>query len=199
MKRYQKLIAMALAAVLCLGIFAGCSSSAVPPEGMNGTLLEVTNEVRKSAGLKALTYDAGLSQKAEEIIKMFQDNEKNAYWDDDLGLVLDGECFYGIFDYENERSYGAWDDIDDEGHAVQACLWAQYDSSLYLSMIKGNLAWDIYNEGKYELMDEAAAKVGFATGKVKVTVEGETEERDFWAAVVRKADGTEWTNWDAAE
>lgn len=179
MKRYQKLIAMALATVLCLGIFAGCSSaeypSAASPEGFKGILLEVTNEMREYEGQKKLTYSEELSSKAEEIIKLFQENEEDAHWDDNLGLLLVGECFYGTLG-ENDRLFGAWDEIDDEGHAVRACLWNQYWGSDKIPVVKAEVVQTIMGENK-DMLDAEISKVGFAFGEVN--------GKDYWIAVMQ--------------
>lgn len=195
MKRYQKLIAMALAAVLCLGIFAGCSSAATP-EGMNGTLLEVTNYLRKSEGLKALTYDEALSQKAEKIIALFRQGELN--YDPDYGCRLDGTGFDTLMHteklYDENDTYhvfGAWGDdyYDDENEcwiSTGAYLTNTYDSSIEkLPLLQADLTGQIMwlNETN-ALMDKAAVKVGFATGKIG--------EEDFWVAIVQKADNADW-------
>lgn len=179
MKRYQKLIAMALAAVLCLGIFAGCSStdypSAATPEGFKGILLEATNELREYEGLKPLTYSETLSAKAEEIIKLFQQNEEEAYWDDYWGLLLEGECFYGTLD-EKDLLFGAWDEIDNEGHAVRACLWNQYGDSNNQLVLKAEIVQTIMGEDR-DMMNAQISKVGFAFGKVN--------GKNYWIAVMK--------------
>lgn len=54
-------------------------------------------------------------------------------------------------------------------------------------MLKADLTFQImWEDETNDLMDKAAVKVGFATGKVG--------ENDFWVAIVQKADNAEWAN-----
>lgn len=185
MKRYQKLVAMAMAAVLCLGIFAGCSGGS-SVSAKNGLLMTTVKGLREEKSLEPLEYSAELSQKAETIIQVFKTNEQKIEADTDGNSTLkNGEAFrevcqqVGVGTEDSPYAEIGFDGGEDGSPAV-LFLWipdeAEDTKQVVITDIIGPNGQDMTNP----LMSEQAIKVGFASCHF--------EGRTHWIALVEMSE-----------
>lgn len=200
MRSWKKLIAMLLAVGMLATLLVGCSSGGGggTSQGICDILAETTNDLRKEAGLKKLTYNEELSTKAAKIINLFKANADKVTMDED-GMRLDGTAYDTLMhelklydEYETYQLMGAWgDDVYDEENEIWnstgGYLCNEYRADLKeLPLLRSDLTWQIMWEGETSpLMNKVATEVGYAVGEVN--------GHNYWVAIVKK--GSQKATW----
>lgn len=200
MRSWKKLVAMLLAVGMLATLLVGCSSGGGggTSQGICDILAETTNDLRKEAGLKKLTYNEELSTKAAKIISLFKANASSVTMDEN-GMRLDGTAYdtlmheLGLYDeYETYQLMGAWgDDHEDTEQEIWVStggyLCNEYNADFKtLPLIKAELTLGIVWEGETSpLMNKVATEVGYAVGEVN--------GHHYWVAIVKK--GSQKATW----